>query len=496
MLLRNSLAHLVARVVALGAGIIAIPLVTLTLGTEALGLVGVYATLQAVLGFFDLGLPVTVNHRLAIMIGRKSAPSHQAAVVRALEILFWGLAALFLIIALAIHEPLAASWLRVTALPHATVESALVLMIFAVAVRFPVTFYSNVLFAYDRHIYPNAITAISAVIRTLTALGALVFFRVGIVGYFTIQLIGSAAEVALLGAGVLLMQPVRWVRPRLETLREIGSMAGWLTLISVSIVALTQIDKIILSKLLNLSDFGFYVAGYTYAAGLAALSYPVGNAVFPQLTRSLHGDRGAAAWLVRAATELTILILVPMGCVLIAQPAPVLQLLFLIKPAPATLGDILPLMILGGLAQAFVTLPHLFQVAAGRLAAMASINGALLIPFATLVFFGTRSGGIYGAAVVFAAFNITRLLIYWMMVAFSEPVAGIWRLTVLLAAATIVGGLTLASVFALLPAYGLSPELVAIASIILLTVLIAVLMPISRQRLLKFRTTRRFSLND
>lgn len=487
MLLRNSLAHLTARVSTLGAGIIAIPLVTMTLGTEALGLVGIYATLQAMLGLFDLGLPVVANHRLAIMIGRNAVPVQQAVMVRTIEVLFWGLAAIFLFLGLALHGPLAASWLKIMLLPRSTVETALVLMIAAAAIRFPVAFYSNVLFAYDRHVYPNAVTSIAAVLRITGALIALIVFDVGIVGYFVIQLAGSLAEIAFLIAGVWLAQPHCWVRPQLAVLRNTAKLAGGLTLVSLTAVALSQIDKVILSKALALGDFGLYSAGYTLAAGLVALSYPVGNAIFPRLSRSLDGNSQEATRLVHAATELTILIIVPLSCVMIMQTAPVLELLFLAKPGPSALVNILPLMMLGGIAQGFVTLPHLFQVAAGRVATVVWINVAFIVPYAALILIAAQARGVQGAAVVFAVFNFARLLTYWGVLGGTRRTALIWRPAMALTIAATAGGLVLASAPLLFEVHGLVAILIAVLSVPALIALAALAMPISRKRLVTLR---------
>lgn len=483
MLLRNSLAHLIARVAALGAGIIAIPLVTMTLGTEALGLVGVYAALQAMLGLFDLGLPMAANHRLAIMISRDTPPVRQAVMVRTLEILFWGMAVLFFLLGLALHVPLAASWLNIVELPRPMVETSLVLMVIATAVRFPVTFYTNVLFAHDRHVYPNVITAISAILRIVVSVVALTSFHVGIVGYFVIQLVGSVAEVLLLVAGVWLVQPHRWVRPQFAVLRDVASMAGGLTLISLTAVVLSQIDKVILSKMLTLGEFGLYSAGYTLAAGLAALSYPVGNAIFPQLSRSLAGKGDDTARIIHAATELTVLILVPFGCVMIVQTESMLGLLFLVKAVPDALASILPLMMLGGMAQGFVTLPHLYQVASERVEIVVWINVALLVPYVALILIATKAGGVLGAAVAFAVFNIVRLLVHWDVVCLSRHTAPVWRPASGLALATIISGLVLAYLPVLAGAHGPSGIAAAVLSVPVLTILAALMMPMSRERL-------------
>lgn len=485
-MLRNSLFHLVARIAALAAGIVTIPLVTLTLGTEALGLVGVYSILLAMLGLFDLGLPVAANYRLAVLIGRNAAPAEQAVLVRTLETLFWGMAAIFLVVGFGLRGLLASSWLNASALPQSTVDAALAAMVATVAVRFPVSFYSNVLFAHDRHIFPNVITSASAVLRIAVGAVALMGFDAGIVGFFYIQLIGSIIEVALLAFGVWKNQE-RWlIAPRLAVFREVGAMAGGLMLVSLSAVVLSQIDKIVLSKVLSLSNFGLYSAGYTLASGLMALSYPVGNAIFPQLSRALDAGSAIARRIVQSAAELTILIVVPLGCVMLAQTEGVLLLLFLVKPLPATLAAILPLMMAGAIAQAFVTLPHLYQVADRRVMRVVWINSGFLIPYGIGIPFAAANGGVYGAAAAFAIFNIARLLVHWSFLIADPRSRLMWLPAIGATSATVVAGLVFAGVPLVAGVSGVGAILVAIASVLVLEALLSIAMPVSRQRILAF----------
>lgn len=482
-MLRNSFAHLIARIAGLGAGIVTIPLVTLTLGTEALGLVGVYATLQAMLGLFDLGLPVAANHRLAILIGRNAAPAEKAVLVRTLETVFWALVALFVIVGFGLRGPLAESWLNVSVLPRATLDTALAVMIAAVGVRFPGAFYTNVMFAHDRHVYPNAVTAVSAVLRILVSVAALVWFNIGIVGFFIIQLIGSIAEVALLAGGVWRGQPHRWIAPRWVVLGDIGAKAGGLTLVSLTAVVLSQIDKVILSKLLSLGDFGLYSAGYTLATGLVALSYPVGNAVFPQLSRSLDSEGSDTKRIVQTATELTILIIVPLGCVMVMQAEPLLRLLFLVMPLPGGLAHIVPLMMLGGIAQGFVTLPHLYQVAAGRVAAVVWINAVFLIPYGVGILAATTKGGLLGAASAFTVFNIARLFVHWGSLVADRDARPRWLGAIGLTLAADAAGFILAGGPLAIGIPDVGSVIVAVLSVPALAVAAMLVMPHSRGHL-------------
>jgi hypothetical protein len=188
---------------------------------------------------------------------------------------------------------------------------------------------------------------------------------------------------------------------------------------------------------------------------------------------------------VAAASELTIAIVVPLACVMIAQTEPVLRLLFLVKPAPEGLVAILPLMLLGGLAQVFVTLPHLFQVAAGRVATVAWINTGFIVPYGLGMLAAAYEYGVVGAAAAFAAFNGLRLLCHWIVL-LTGPARVIWLRMIGMTLAAVAAGIGLAAV----PAWaGLSNDAAMIAAVItvpVLTMLMLSAMPKSRARLFDF----------
>ncbi len=353
----------------------------MTLGTESLGVAGAYVTLQGMVGLFDLGLPMATNHQLAVLVNRRASPAEKAAFIRSVEILFWAMAVLFLMLGFFTHRWLAESWFKVEIISPTVVSTSLLLIVTAVAVRFPVAFYSNVLFGLDRHVYPNIVIAALAVLRTAIAVVALKEFGIGLIGFFIIQLVFNLAEVALLATGVWYRNNHRLAAPDWKQLRHIARTSSLLMAIALISVILAQADKIILSNRLSLADFGIYVAAYTLASGLIALSYPVGNTVFPQLSQNLdRRQHDAVARLVRLGSEMTILLVVPLGAVIVMQPRAALDLLFLVRPVPGELAGILPLMMLGGMAHAFVTLPHMFQISTGKPAILFWINLFFLIP--------------------------------------------------------------------------------------------------------------------
>ncbi len=486
MFIRNSIAHFSARILSLGAGLALIPLVTLTLGGEPLGLLGVYATLQGMLALFDLGLPVIVNRQLALLTARNNSYDARPQLIRSLEILFWGMAAVFLVTGLLIRNAFSSGWLNAEVLPHSVVATALVIIITSVAFRFPVAFYSNVLFGLGRHIYPNAVIGIAAILRIAVALVALTLFHVGIIGFFLTQLAVILIEISLLVAGVWIRESHWNVRPSLESLTGLIGAAGILTGVSIAGVMLTQIDKIILSKVLTLGEFGIYSAAYTLAAGLLALSYPVGNAIFPSLSQSIDQNKtGSLARFVRIATELSILTLLPLGTIIITQPKAVLEVLFFVQSFPFELVYILPLMVLGALAHSFVTVPHMFLFAQNRAITALWINLLLIVPYAILLVLCIKLLGIWGAALAFAILNIARLIIYWTALLRGET-AALWRPIPLLVVASASICLLAGGAAGLLPTRPPLDQMLAAATWVALTAALVLALPASRRRVLYY----------
>ena len=75
-----------------------------------------------------------------------------------------------------------------------------------------------------------------------------------------------------------------------------GRYAMGITGITVLTVILMQADKVILSKLVTLTDFGYYTLAATVAGALSMVLYPVTAAVFPRITELLSKENQINFW--------------------------------------------------------------------------------------------------------------------------------------------------------------------------------------------------------
>src|SRR6185436_1895690 len=88
--------------------------------------------------------------------------------------------------------------------------------------------------------------------------------------------------------------------------------------VNVTGVALTQIDKLVLSRILDLGAFGWYSLASLTASSLRMLAMPVFTALYPPITKALERREGTTLIeLYRRTTRMLCWILVPPATVLI-----------------------------------------------------------------------------------------------------------------------------------------------------------------------------------
>ncbi len=181
--------------------------------------------------------------------------------------------------------------------------------------------------------------------------------------------------------------------------------------ISLVTVILTQLDKIILSKMLTLEMFGYYMLAFNVANALHGLVNPIFSGLFPRFTQ-----------LVASAEESNLITLYHKGCQLLSifvLPVAITIAVFAKEILALWLGDtmaiqnshqILTLLIIGTALNALMIMPFALQLAYGwtKLAIYKNIVAVvLLVPL--MVWMVQMYQGI-GAAWVWIILNLGYLI--------------------------------------------------------------------------------------
>jgi O-antigen/teichoic acid export membrane protein len=393
-----------------------VPLYIELLGVEAYGLVGFAATLQVGISLLDVGLATTLNRELARMTvagpqrgdGRDSA-REQRDLVRTLEITYW-VAALLVVALVELGAPLIAGrWLHPDRLPSASVENAIRLIGLTIALQFPFTLYEGGLLGIGRQVALNVILIVGATLRFGAVVAVLVWISPTIEAFFIWQVAVTALQTAV-GGWLLwssLPRAKPWPRFRGAVLAGVWRFAAGMGGITVTAVLLTHMDKLVVSKMLSLTDFGYYTLATVAAGVLYMLFLPVFQAVFPRFAQLVAiGDARALSELYhRSAQGLGVLIL-PAATVLALFSHEIMLLWTRSAAAADATRLVVAIFAVGTALHGLMNVPYALQLAAGwtKLALHVNLVAiAVLLP-ATVVL-ASRYGAA-GAAVVWVVLNV------------------------------------------------------------------------------------------
>ena len=264
-----------------------VPLYIHFLGIESYGLIGFFAVLQAVFAVMDMGLAGTVNRELARLSLQLDRGQEMRNLVRTLEVVYVGGAVLIGIVVVLVSPVIAQYWLGTNELSVESTHHAIVMMGFAIAVRWPFTFYSGGLMGLQRQVMFNVIKVVVETLRSGGAVLVLWLVSPTLQTFFLWQVVANAIGSAVVRSFLWSSLPGSEVKAsfKLELFKRIFRFAVGVSGASVTAALLMQVDKIILSKMVTLEMFGYYTLASVLAMSLLQIISPIFSAMYPRLTQ-------------------------------------------------------------------------------------------------------------------------------------------------------------------------------------------------------------------
>jgi O-antigen/teichoic acid export membrane protein len=389
-------------------GLAFVPVYIKFLGIEAYGLIGIFAILQAWLTLLDLGMTPALSREMA----RFTAGAHNAEsirdLLRSLEIIGFAIAAAIVLGIVACSSWLASSWLRSEHLPADAIAHALAAMGVVTALRFIENIYSSSVAGLQRQVLLNGVTSIMATARGLGAIAILAWVSRTIEAFFAWQCLISLITIPVLAGLVYGRLPpsTRTARFSLPALLGVWRFAAGMLLITVLALLLTQVDKILLSRLLPLKDFAYYTLAGVIANTLYMLAAPISVAFYPRFTELVtRKDDLALRQVYHQAAQLVTVIVGSAAIVAIVFGKRLLMLWSADAGLTQHVAPLLGIMTGGTLLNALMGMPYEIQLAHRWTTLTITVNiiaVALLIP--AIFWIAPRYGAI-GAAWVWVILN-------------------------------------------------------------------------------------------
>ena len=410
-----------------------VPVTLHYLGSQAYGLIGIYATFLAMIAIFELGLTAALTRELSKLSASQDGDRLMRPTVTTLEVICVGIAA-GIALAMWLASPLLAKyWFTNSNLPVDLLRNCLQWLGVQSAFQFMTSYYNSGLMGIQRIVLSNGVGAFCQTLRTVILVCLLMihpdieayFICQAATGFITLVATACALYVALPKRKAdeittRLDQPqMRWCTSRYkhERFMSCRQYAGGMTATALSTLLLTQLDKIILGKMLSLEQFGYY----TIASGIAnMLTKPAGlilGAALPRMTQlAMKADTSPLTQIYFKSSSLVSWVVLPAAGILIGFSEPLLNLYLRDPASAAQIAPLAAALAVGNALHGISFIPYGLTLAYGwtRFGVNFGLVGSLiLLPFIVLA---TMNYGALGAASVWGVLCLSYVTIFMAVI--------------------------------------------------------------------------------
>ncbi|MBX7230525.1 MAG: oligosaccharide flippase family protein [Bdellovibrionales bacterium] len=382
--------------------IILTPIYLKYLGSESYGLIGVYTTLQTLLLVFDFGLAATVGREIS-----RSESKHKKETKKLFRItssIYICISAAIILISVLLSPFLTHNWLKNEQLPLNTIQSSIVLIGLLIAVRWPIPLYQSVLNSSKKMFLVSLVTIL---LTTITGVGCY-FLIVGIsksiLHFFLMQILSGLVQTLILR---MLIWKHLQIRPILGLyFNKRIFLKNWLFTKNLALIGLTglilsQMDKIFLSKLLPLNEFGNYMIATTLMGAIYLVINPIFNFIYPYFSRIIiqyKSYEDNISHIYQMSSMLFSSILFPFVFYLIFFLNEFLQLWIRNPKLAENIAPIAKLLIFGSGLHGIMYFPYALTLASGHPKISLRINLILIfVTIPTMYILASKYGAIGGA---------------------------------------------------------------------------------------------------
>lgn len=413
-LVRNVASNAAFTVFSVALRFFAVPLYLRYLGTESIGLITLYGTVQAILAFFDMGLATAFSREVARCLagGTSNRPVFQLAA--ALEPFYTGIGLVLGSLISLLGPTIAMFWLNAEQLPAQ--EVATVFRLYGLIFLFAWTgqLYQQGITGFQALHTWNLLRALSAALDVCGSIVVVLLWR-KITAYFVWQ-------VVVMAISTLLYRFHFWklagtfpdpVPEKLKKVRALLRVSIGLNLYAIFSMAFYQVDRFVISKFCTLADLGVYGLAATFPMALFYLVYPITSACYPHFSYLAGSSEGnelvRRRFLAGAAVIASFVVFGAMNFFLLAD-----LVIHKWLAQPAIADAVVPLarvMMAGALIQSCVNLPVILMMASGQAWRASLVFGIALLTQTLGVWLLVPRLGLPGAVASWFASSIVLFLV-------------------------------------------------------------------------------------
>lgn len=415
--LRNIAANYLGRSYSIAANYLFIPFYVNILGVEAYGVIAFYAILLTLTSLADIGLSATFTRQAAREEDKRRLLNLLATIERILYLAIGAIAMIFFVGA----EIIAQYWLNSAGnLDSETIVWSCRIMALMLVPQLGISLYSAGLLGLQKQVLANLIQSLFITLRSGLVI-LLILWWPDLPMFFAWQLlitlifafVTRGAIIKAMGYPILTLGRFDY-----SMLKANMAFAGGMMWISSIAAINTQIDKMFVSKLFPLTEFGYYTLASTLAQIPIALVTPIAVAFYPFITELVAKGHVEKQYKSFETYGQWIVLLGAIGSFGIFFFAPEILALWLQnKNLPPNVAEITRLLAIGGLFLSFTTPLYYLALAHGQSRTIALLVTTTLVISVPFTILAVHLWGLLGVTYPWIFLNCSNFLLMIMFVA-------------------------------------------------------------------------------
>jgi O-antigen/teichoic acid export membrane protein len=307
----NITANFIGQIFTSLVGFIFIPIYIRFLGVEAYGLIGIFAIITSWLGILDAGLSPALTREMALFSGGKHSPFSIRSLLFSVESFFLVVGVIIIFLLFFASYWISTYWIHSKMISNEVITNSILLMGAIFSLKLFESIYRNSILGLQYQVEVNTYDIIVSLIKGIGSVCLLKFISPSLLLFFSWHLVLSIIYVLFLKYKINNLLPTTNTKITfsLSSLLSLKTFAGGMFIMIILSLFQTQIDKVLLSKMLTLKEFGLYSLTFTAAGALMVFTSPVSQALYPRMNQlSQMGDQKEFLFLYHIGNQLILIL--------------------------------------------------------------------------------------------------------------------------------------------------------------------------------------------
>lgn len=397
------------------------PLYVQLLGETSYGLVSFFSTLQATLNLLGLGLENTLRREFAVGDECEENSRRKYKLLRSIELIYIILGAVIIVFCTFGATFISESWLNIEDLDTKVVANVISLMGISIALQLIAKLYSGCLMGMNKQVKANMLCVGWSMGKSVGALLILFFISPELTYFYSWHILIDLIYLILLRVFVVhelkFAEGVCWRITDLKNLKSIWKYTSGILFISFVSLVNRQLDKVIISKYLTLTELGAYNIATTLGSVTSIIPAALYVSIFPRFTNyaTTNGENIMRKEFGQV-NKVVNLITACMGAYIAIYALQLIEVWTGSEDYISKLGNVAILIVLAVTMVEFQEIPYALVLAHGN-TKYNVIVGAAFIPFVIgLTYVGVKREGLFGAGFVYFIVMFSQTILYQFLV--------------------------------------------------------------------------------